>query len=95
MRNPLQFVAVIRNFVVLANVAILAVERFAVSIKPEMSHRHCTGTGRVTWPERWMSADGSSKRGSYALAGVHLSDFGLLVPPPCLLPVRSRHARRG
>ena len=95
MRNPLQFVAVLRNLVALANVAILAVERFAVSIKPEMSHAVFTGTGRVTWPERCMSAHGPSKRSGYSLAGVHLGDFGPLVPARCLLPVRSSRTRRG
>lgn len=94
MRNPLQFVAVIRNFVVLANVAILAVERFAVSLKPEMSHSVFTGTGRVTWPERCWGAHGPSKRRGYAMAGVLSNDFGL-IPAHCLLPVRSRSARRG
>lgn len=95
MRNPLQFVAVIRNFVVLANVAILAVERFAVSIKPEISHSDFTGTGRVTWPGRCRGADGPSKRRGYAMAGVLPNDFGLMVPARCLLPVRSSSARRG
>ncbi len=95
MRNPLQFVAVLRNLVALANVAILAVERFAVSIKPEMSHSDFTGTGRVTWSWRCRSARGPSKRRGHAMAGVLLGDFGPRVPAYCLLPVRSSSDRRG
>jgi hypothetical protein len=46
MRSSIILVAAIRNLVALANVAILAAERFALP-KPEMSRRYC-GTGHTT-----------------------------------------------
>ena len=51
MRNSIILVAAIRNLVALANVAILAAERFAALSKPEMSRRYC-GTGRATHRHR-------------------------------------------
>jgi hypothetical protein len=47
MRNSIILVAAIRNLVALANVAILAAERFAALPKPEMSRLYC-GTSHAT-----------------------------------------------
>lgn len=75
MRQSILFVAVIRNFVVVANVVCLAVERLAASFKPEMPryrYAYATTTDGITDGRRWTS-DPSWRSRSADLGSRHTS----------------------
>jgi hypothetical protein len=77
MRNPIQLVAAIRTLAVLANVAILAVERFAAFSKPEMPKLCFAGTSRHT--RRWQHHLGGHLDGyrcRQAISTLRCSDAG-------------------
>jgi hypothetical protein len=74
MRFELNFAAVVRNVAVMANVAILAVERFVAGYQPALhamlGHTHSTGTLRHGTRSGWCDSCHSSADGSYPLPGL-------------------------
>jgi hypothetical protein len=74
MRFELNFVAVVRNVAVMANVAILAVDRFVAGYLPVLhailGHTHTTETLRHGMRSGWCDSCHSSANGSYPLPGL-------------------------
>ncbi len=96
MRNPIHFVVAIRNLAALANVAILAVEWFAVSLKPEMSHLCLAGTSRFArqWRHRTHAHALGDRRG-YAISPFRYSDLGYSGTCNGQMPTRRCDAQPG
>lgn len=96
MRNPIHFAAAIRNLVVLANVAILAAERFAAVPKPVMSRLCLIGTSRDArqWYRRGHS-DAAGERYCHAISPIRHAGQGDLGTGYEPMPTRRCDCRRG